>query len=188
VTCWAVMALRAAERTGLSFPKKTFIDALAWFDGASEESGRAGYHGTINLDWRGVPGPDVVFDYHNTPTAMALYGRLLIAKRSDPRIATALPLLTNDPPRAEKNSIDYCYWHFASLAIFSLKGPDSAEWKAWNEALKSALRKTQEAAGSWEPNDRWSTHVKSRVYATAINALTLETYYRHVLRFGADEK
>jgi len=43
-------------------------------------------------------------------------------------------------------------------------------------------------SGSWEPNDRWSIDVKSRVYATAINALTLETSYRFAQRFGADEK
>jgi len=189
VTCWAVMALRAAERTGLSFPKTVSAAALTWFEKATEESGRAGYIGTPRADMAMSLRLDAAWEYHASATAMALYGRFLLSKRMlDPRIGTALPLLTKDPPRVGKDTIDYCYWHFASLAIFTLKGADSAEWKSWNEALKSALLKTQEEAGSWEPNDRWSLYVKSRIYATAINALTLETYYRHVLRFGADEK
>ncbi len=36
--------------------------------------------------------------------------------------------------------------------------------------------------GSWEPVDRWSCE-GGRVYATAINALTLEVYYRYDLVF-----
>jgi hypothetical protein len=189
VTTWAVMALRAAERTGLSFRKSVYESALAWYDQVTDESGRAGYRGPGNADFKGVPGRDAAFDYHHTPTAMELYGRFLVTKvRPRKRLEAALPLLIQDPPKVEKNSIDYCYWHFATLAIFTLKGPEAPEWKAWNEAMKTALLKTQEEPGSWPPNDRWSTYVESRVYATAINALTLETYYRHVLRFGGDEK
>ena len=169
VTTWAVMALRAAERTELAFPKSVYEGALAWYDEVTDQTGRAGYlhRGPIHVQ---IPGVDADFEWHTTTTAMELYGRwLMIRRRPKERLEAAIPLLTRDPPKTEKNAVDFCYWHFASLAIFSLKGPDSAEWKAWNEALKSALLKTQEAAGSWEPNDRWSTHVKSRVYATAIN-------------------
>ena len=189
VTTWAVLALRAAERTGLSFRKSVYESAIAWYDQVTEESGRTGYRGAGNADFKGVVGRDAVFDYHHTPTAMELYGRfLMIKRRPRERLEAALPLLIQDPPKVEKNSIDYCYWHFATLAIFTLKGPEAPEWKAWNQAMKAALLKTQEESGSWPPNDRWSTFVQSRVYATAINALTLETYYRYVLRFGAGEK
>ena len=181
VTCWAILALRSAKWSGLMYLKKADVGAVAWLDEASEDSGQAGYIGTLAQDMKRITGLDAAWKYHGTATAMAIYGRFLLAKRIlDPRIGTAIPLLTNDPPKVEKDAVDYCYWHFASLAIFTLKGYDSPEWKAWNEALKPALLKTQEEAGSWEPNDRWSLYVKSRVYATAINALTLTTYYRYV--------
>jgi hypothetical protein len=122
------MSLRAADRTGLSFLKKASVGAAAWFDEASEDSGRAGYIGTVDRDLKRIPGRDAAFDYHSTPTAMALYGRFLVSKRVlDPRIGTAIPFLTMDPPKAEKTAVDFCYWHFASLAIFTLKGADSAE-------------------------------------------------------------
>jgi hypothetical protein len=187
VTTWAVTALRAAERTGLAFPKSVYEGAIAWYDEATDNAGRVGYthRGPIHLPL----GSDAEWEWHSTPTAMELYGRfLMIKRRPKERLEAALPFLTKDPPTAKKNSTDFCYWHFGSLAIFSLQGPDSAEWKAWNEALKPVLLTTQEENGSWAPKDRWSFYLNSRVYATAINALTLETYYRHVLRFGTDEK
>ena len=39
------------------------------------------------------------------------------------------------------------------------------------------------SCGSWEPIDRWGGE-GGRVYATAINALTLEVYYRYANVFG----
>lgn len=49
--------------------------------------------------------------------------------------------------------------------------------------MTNALVKSQQSSdagdkgGSWEPTDRWSGY-GGRVYATAMGALTLETYYR----------
>jgi len=41
--------------------------------------------------------------------------------------------------------------------------------------------------GSWDPIDAWGT-AGGRVYATAINALTLEVYYRYeFLGTGSDK-
>jgi hypothetical protein len=41
--------------------------------------------------------------------------------------------------------------------------------------------------GSWEPVDRWSCE-GGRVYATAINALTLEVFYRYENVLGGKRK
>ena len=43
------------------------------------------------------------------------------------------------------------------------------------------------ANGSWDPVDRWGFE-GGRVYATAINALTLEVYYRYDNVFGVGKK
>ena len=55
-------------------------------------------------------------------------------------------------------------------------------WKTWNRAMVDALVDHQntdgDKEGSWEPVGRWCCK-GGRVYATAINALTLETYYRY---------
>ena len=191
VTTWAVMALRAAERTGPAFLKEHYVGASAWLDEATDpDTGLTGYVGRrVHLR----PGPDDAFDHHPTTTAMELLSRRIIHKtKPHARLKAILPMFLKDLPKAEGMAVDYCWWHFGSQAIFELMAPETDEWKTWNEAMKAAVLKTQvakgEHAGSWEPNDRWSTFVKSRVYATAINALTLETYYRYVQRFGAGQK
>ena len=82
----------------------------------------------------------------------------------------------------ERGSIDMYYWYYATLAIFQVGGPD---WKTWNAALKTAVldhqRKDTDPCsykGSWDPLDPWGPD-GGRVYATAMCALCLETYYRH---------
>ena len=78
-----------------------------------------------------------------------------------------------------------------ALALYQLDGPDGRHWRSWNEALKRALVPTQSrradgcADGSWDPAvDRWG-FAGGRVYATAINVLTLEVFYRYERVFGA---
>jgi hypothetical protein len=63
-------------------------------------------------------------------------------------------------------------------------------WKKWNEPMKNALVPNQKTGkdgcknGSWDPDqERWGAE-GGRVYAVAINALTLEVYYRYANVFG----
>lgn len=85
--------------------------------------------------------------------------------------------------------MDFNYWHWASLALFQYDGPMGQYWLAWNEDLKEAivghqlLDVTLCSNGSWDPVDRWSV-AGGRIYCTAINALTLEVYYRYANVFG----
>ena len=59
-------------------------------------------------------------------------------------------------------------------------GPST--FRRWNKALQEVVLPLQVQrgcqAGSWLPDGEWCA-VGGRVYATAINALTLETYYRY---------
>ncbi len=84
---------------------------------------------------------------------------------------------------AGRRTIDFYYWYYASLALWQHDGPEGPAWKAFNESMKTALVPFQERdgcrTGSWDPAvDRWGS-VGGRVYATAINVLTLEVYYRY---------
>jgi hypothetical protein len=64
-------------------------------------------------------------------------------------------------------------------------------WKKWNEPMKNALVPNQKTAkdgcqnGSWDPASRWGEE-GGRVWATAINSLTLEVYYRYAAVFGGE--
>ncbi|MBI4563106.1 MAG: terpene cyclase/mutase family protein [Planctomycetes bacterium] len=184
VTGWAVMALKSAELSGLTFPRAAYDGARAWFDEVTDEaSGRVGYNrkGTGKVFTMGM---NEHFSHHETLAAIGAMSRILIDRaRKDPRVAKGCDLLLNDLPRWEDVEIDYYYWHHASLALFHYDGPGGPKWTAWNEKMKDALVRHQnmKAAecknGSWDPVDRWSGE-GGRVYATAINALTLEVYYR----------
>ncbi len=180
VTGWAVSALRAAEAAKLSFPKAAFDGALAWFAEVTDDMSRTGYthKGTGKVF---VPGKNEHFDHHETMTAAAMLGRVLIKREKK---EDGLSFLDNDPPKWKPNKVDFVYWHYGTQAAFQVDGPGGPVWKRWNEALQDALVPNQGQAGcergSWDPaQDRWGFE-GGRVYATAINALTLETYYRHL--------
>jgi hypothetical protein len=96
-------------------------------------------------------------------------------------------------PSWDQNKIDYYYWYYASLALFQVGG---SIWQTWEKSMVKVLLdyqrgwhpKDQEKGlgtkelldehGSWDAVDAWSA-AGGRVYATAINCLTLEVYYRY---------
>jgi hypothetical protein len=129
-------------------------------------------------------------------TAVGMLCRIFIDKKqSDPVLPKSAKILTDDLPRydpkASRPTVDYYYWYYASLALFQYDGPDGQHWKKWNSAMLAALCPTQHTQsdgcqeGSWETvaTDRWG-YAGGRVYATAINVLTLEVYYRYKSVFG----
>jgi hypothetical protein len=191
VTCWAVLALCSAQEAELSFPKAVFDGALAWLDEVTEQNEfqRAGY----NARGAGkvfIPGQNESFDHHETMTAMAIVARIFVQRRKTDQIKGALNLLIADLPEWKRGKIDFYYWHFGSLAVYQAEGLQGPKWKLWNDAMKTALVPNQKAAkdgclaGSWDPeHERWGLQ-GGRVYVTAMNALTLETYYRYPLVFG----
>jgi hypothetical protein len=190
VTGWAAMVLKSAEISGLSFPRSGYEGCRAWYDEVTEEAyGRVGYthKGTGKVF---VPGLNEQFDHHEALTAIGVMARIFMDKnKGDPRLTAGCDLLLRDKPKWEGNLIDFYYWYYASLALFQYDGPSGPKWKAWNEDMKNSLVKNQNTGasgcknGSWETIDRWSGE-GGRVYATAINALTLEVYYRYANVFG----
>ena len=191
VTGWAVLALKSAEISGLPFPRAGYDGARAWFDEVTEAPmARVGYthKGTGKVY---VPGLNEHFDHHETLTAIGVMSRIFMDKnKGDARLSSGCDLLLRDKPVWKGNAVDFYYWYCASLALFQYDGPSGPKWRAWNEEMKKALVQHQNTAlegcktGSWEPVDRWSGEA-GRVYATALNALTLEVYYRYANVFGS---
>lgn len=124
-----------------------------------------------------------MFDHHETLTAVAVYGRLLQDRHAvHPHQEAGLALLMKDLPVWKDLAIDVYYAYWGTAALWEADGPDGPRWDVWNRAVKQALLPSQngsgEKRGSWNPVSRWSLE-GGRVFVTAINALTLETYYRH---------
>jgi hypothetical protein len=189
VTGWAVMVLKSAEISGLSLPPSGYTGARAWFDETTTaDYGRVGYT-AANTGKVFIPGMNEHFDHNEALTAIGVMSRIFMDKQKDARQANGADLLLRNKPAWQGNAVDFYYWYYASLALFQFDGPSGAKWKSWNEPMKKALVDHQNVkssgcrSGSWEPVDRWSCE-GGRVYATAINALTLEVYYRYANVFG----
>jgi hypothetical protein len=193
VSGWAIMALKSAEISGLSFPKSAYDGAMAWLNEATETNGyyRVGYNqaGTGKVY---VPGKNEQFSNHESMSAVAVMSRIFIQKKREPALASA-NFLVSDLPAWKSGQVDFYYWYYASLALFQYDGPKGPFWTKWNEPMKNAIvpnQKTQSsgcASGSWDPSaDRWGFE-GGRVYATAINCLTLEVYYRYSNVFGTSK-
>jgi hypothetical protein len=191
VSGWAIMALKSAELSELTFPRSAYEGAINWLNEATETNGyaRVGYNarGTGKVY---VPGKNEQFDHHESMSAVAVMSRIFMQKKKSEPALGAVNLLVQDLPEWKTNRIDFYYWYYTSLALFQYDGPEGPMWKKWNEPMKNALVPNQHTGkdgcrnGSWNSDvDRWGFE-GSRVYATAINALTLEVYYRYANVFN----
>ena len=73
---------------------------------------------------------------------------------------------------------NYLWYHAAQVAFLVGQAP----WEQWNNMLKDLLVKNQIKdglrKGAWEESYfKWGD--RSEIYATALNIMILETYYRY---------
>ncbi len=201
VTGWCIMALKSAAASGLHVSDTAMHEANAWIDSVTEKNyGKVGY---TSLEEAGVQvqdGKNAGYQNHEAMGAVGMMSRIFIDKnRKDPVLEMTAKVLAGDLPvwnQAQKTN-DYYYWYYATLALYQYDGPDSGGagkmWKPWNEAIKNVLPTHQHkhadgcAEGSWDSDDRWG-HEGGRVYAVAINALTMEVYCRYENVFGSLNK
>ncbi|MDC3379019.1 terpene cyclase/mutase family protein [Planctomycetota bacterium] len=183
VTGWLVLALKAAKTAELDVPESAFTGALTWFDRATNSTGNTGYL---------TPGGGSSFlgvnenKYAEDPcmTAVSVVCRLFSGQRNrDEPVRLGARILSEQPPKwhqgTGQSNVNFYYWYYGTYAMFQVGG---AKWDAWNEAMLEALLPTQRKGGcddgSWDSVGPWCV-AGGRVYATAINALTLEIYYRY---------
>lgn len=198
VTGWMVLALKTARqcarrnliRIEVSEFKPAFEGALEWFRTSTASSGRAGY---ISL---GDPGSSLTSAYEepypfskdlSCMTAVSVLCRIFAGEsRRSSDIRKGIALLKEQPPEwrpargRRKSKINMYYWYYATYAMFQ---HGESAWRDWEGPMKEALIPTQihggthDEHGSWDPVGEWGI-AGGRVYATAINAMTLEVYYR----------
>jgi len=187
VTGWVMMALKTAEHSGISVPPETFSGIRSFYDDVTDPT-----YGLVGYTERGSKAVMSHEDIRNiiiqpSLTAIGIMTRIFIDKKTtDPLVRLGVAEILKSLPAwdtSKSGVIDYYYWFYATYCLNQYDGPDGANWKSWNEKMKDVLLKNQRtkqdgcADGSWEPLDRWSAE-GGRVYATAINVLTLEVYYR----------
>lgn len=200
VTGWMVLALKSCKMAGLSFDySKSYANAAEWYGMVTIEVGgylKVGYKspGSVNARLRGAT------DYDHNPSMDSIYvmSMLFMNKRTlkdkDIKELAFQCVQKEVLPKWEQNRIDYYFWYYASLALFQVGG---STWTKWESAMSKTLLDSQrgyhkmdlekgrnskdalDEHGSWDAVDAWGS-AGGRVYSTAINALTLEVYYRYL--------
>jgi hypothetical protein len=193
ITGWAVMALRSARSAGVPIPPEAVLGAMRHFQRAVEENDAVWYADTgfgvrEDQDEDGT----AVKRYGPAMLAVGLYSRLLLGWDPSSRACRHAAERILDQPADQQrmrsdptNLHSYYYWYYGTLAMFHMGGD---AWKRWNANVQEQILAGQNPAGgsragSWQPYDsgwgNWGRY-GGRVYVTAINALTLEVYYRHL--------
>ncbi|MDC3379018.1 terpene cyclase/mutase family protein [Planctomycetota bacterium] len=182
-TGWMVLALKAGKTAGLDVPDEAFIGARNWFERATDSNGNVGYEtpggGSSYL------GPnDGKYDPVPCMTAVSVICRIFTGeRRSEDAIRKGARVMSESMPSwTDVNNfrkVNYYYWYYGTYAMFQVGGD---KWSQWNDAMQESLLPRQRMGGcedgSWDPVGEWCL-AGGRVYATAINALTLEIYYRY---------
>ncbi len=79
-------------------------------------------------------------------------------------------------------------WYYGTLAMFQMGGE---YWQKWNATLQPMLLNRQAKSGhkkgSWTPEANYIGREGGRVFATAINVLNLEIYYRYLPMYEVNE-
>jgi len=193
VTSWCVMALKSAGMSGLQVDRTAVKEARSFLHDVTEPThGKSGY---MRMEDAGVKvvvqGKNEDFANHEALTAIGMCVRIFANEGAqDPMLDLGARTLVCDLPVWDKvkKTNDYYYWYYGTLALFQFDGPGPGRsakyWKAWNKAMVDALVRNQHAIssgckdGSWDSDDRWGFE-GGRVYAVALNALSLEVYYRY---------
>jgi hypothetical protein len=190
--------------------RKSYKGAKNWYNEMTEmkkeyEKGKCGYTSEAGKIYyysfyREGPAKNIHYKHQESMTAIGVMARIFIDKNeNDPLVHAGAHRLLQSPPKWEtppgykECPIDFYYWYYASLALFqyggeATSGPRKKVWDEWNKYLVQALVPTEinnEQSckhGSWDPIGKWCG-AGGRVYATAINALTLEVYYRYPSAF-----
>jgi len=165
VTAIQVMALKAAEKSGITVPDATWQGVSHYLD-------------SIQVDGKGRYGYEITKrSYQASLTAMALLSRMYLGwGRDDGDLRDGIGLL------ARKGPYDNLYYNYFATQVMRNWGGE--EWQRWNLRLRDDLVRWQvqdgPEAGSWTPRDRADYSVAGgRLLTTCLATLTLEVYYRY---------
>ena len=164
-TAIQLMALKAAEKSGMKIPEATFRGVSFYLDSVSvDREGRYGYE--IEKKQYGV-----------SVTSMALLSRMYLGwGRDDGDLRAGVALIDKRGP------YDNLYYNYFATQV--MKNWGGREWERWNGRLRDDLiawqEKNGEAKGSWAPRDRDDySRAGGRLLTTCLATLTLEVYYRY---------
>ena len=167
---WQLMALKSAHMAYLNVPPKTIKGAMKFLDSVQVDSGSA--YGYLN------PGRGPA------TTAIGLLCRMYLGwKHDEPALGRGVEAIGKLGP--SQHNMYYNY--YATQVLHHYEGE---EWTKWNKQMRDYLVNTQGKAsheqGSWYFGGDHSSEQGGRLYTTAMAAMTLEVYYRHLPIYRKD--
>jgi hypothetical protein len=183
VTGWYMMALKTAEMAGMQVPAATFEGIGGFLDTVANGNGsRYGYRRDSPLKPAGPVTAAV--------TAEGLLCRQYLGwPQKDPRLVEGLELLmAENRLNFESDTKDVYAWYYITQVAHHMEGE---AWRRWNDRLREVLPREQvvkgKQRGSWDPSlDRWG-HIGGRLFVTSFCVYMLETYYRHLPLYAAQQ-
>jgi hypothetical protein len=174
---WHLMALKSGELGGLAVDGQCFADAERFIK--SLRIGQSGAYGYFEPISRGDD---------RCTTAIGALGLYYLGHSNDSLgQQTSVKLLVQNGP--DLNDLYGLY--YSTQLVMHLGGDD---WPIWNQKVREHLIDSQSreghAKGSWivaGPGPHNSSHIGGRVYCTAMSAIILETYYRHLPLYDKDK-
>jgi hypothetical protein len=165
VVGWQAMALQSGRMGRLYVPDATLKGIGQFLDSVCCDDYGATY---------GYMDPTV----RPATTAVGLLSRMYLGwKRRHPGITNGVEHLSQMGP--SRNDVYYNY--YATQVMHHYQGP---LWKKWNVVMREHLVHTQSKVGhecgSWYFDGDFGSNVGGRLYITAMSAMVLEVYYRHM--------
>ncbi|MHB1035813.1 MAG: prenyltransferase/squalene oxidase repeat-containing protein [Pirellulales bacterium] len=165
---WQIMALKSAHMAYLRVPPETIRKAHLYLDFVqANEGANYGYTG---------PGEG------SATTAIGLLCRMYLGWKADnPALGRGVQWLSDKGPSPD----DMYYNYYATQVMRHFGSYDDALWKKWNAVMREQLVRSQATkgheAGSWFfPGTDHGARPGGRLYHTALSAMILEVYYRHL--------
>jgi hypothetical protein len=177
VVGWQLMALKSAEMAYLRVPQEAYRRTGYFLDSVQGERGAV--YGYTHPETRRAG-----------TTAIGLLCRMYLGwEREYPPLAHGVQILGTLGPSTDKSGMrDNMYYNFYATQVMHHWG--DRPWERWNAVMRDYLVKTQEKRGheygSWffSGNDL-GAGAGGRLYFTALAAMTLEVYYRHMPLYRA---
>jgi hypothetical protein len=165
---WQVGALKSGYLADLSVPPVVPAKASFFLDTVQLDGGEAYFYERENPQFRPAT------------TAIGLLCRMYLGvDRENEILGRGVERLAKLGP----SKTDAYFNYYATQVIFQYTSGKGDLWKKWNTAMRDMLVATQlsdgEGKGSWAPGNGDHGKAKGgRLYATALNCMTLEVYYR----------
>lgn len=164
VAGWQLMALKSGRMAYLHVDPSVFAGATRFLDSVQTDSG-SGYGYMDPGDGTGT-------------TAVGLLCRMYLGwGREEPALQRGVQRLSKSGP----SRVDMYYNYYATQVMRHFEGE---VWDKWNKETRDFLVESQEQrghlAGSWYMGKNHSSVTGGRLYCTAMAAMILEVYYRHL--------